>query len=217
MSGIDAVLFDMDGLMFDTESLYFESNRATLEEMGYVYSLDHYQEIIGKSGDEFIEKMLEIVETKEAYDYFIETADAHFLKHIKENPVGVKPGLYELLAYLDEVGAKKSVVSSSDSNIIDVLLDKTDLLDTFDHVVGSDMVTHTKPHPEPYLKALDLGETDPSLVWVLEDSLSGLKSADAAGLRKILIPDLVIVDEECQKIADHVMTDLHEVKEFFKG
>lgn len=216
MPKIDTVLFDMDGLMFDTESLYFESNRITLEEMGYLYSMDHYQEIIGKSGDTFIEKMLEVVQTKEAYDYFIETADAHFLSYIKENPVGVKAGLYELLAYLDRIGAKKSVVSSSNLNIIDVLLEKTDLLASFDHVVGSDMVTHTKPHPEPYLKALDLGKTNPSLVWVLEDSLSGLKSADAAGLRKILIPDLLIVDEECRKIADHVMTDLHEVKQFFK-
>lgn len=216
MPKLDTVLFDMDGLMFDTESLYFESNRLTLEEMGYIYTLDHYQEIIGKSGDAFIEKMMEIVQTKETYEYFIETADAHFLTYIKENPVGVKAGLYDLLNYLDHIDAKKSVVSSSNLNIIDVLLEKTGLLDSFNHVVGSDMVTHPKPHPEPYLKALDLGKADPSLVWVLEDSLSGLKSADAAGLRKILIPDLLIVDEESREIADHVMNDLHEVKNFFK-
>lgn len=216
MPKLDTVFFDMDGLMFDTESLYFKSNQITLEKMGYDYTINHYQEVIGKSGDDFIEKMLEVVQTKEAYDYFIKTADAYFLKYIKENPVEAKKGLYDLIKYLDRTGTKKSIVSSSKSNVIDVLLEKANLSNSFDYVISSDMVTYTKPHPEPYLKALDLGETDSSVVWVLEDSLSGLKSADAAGLRKILIPDLLVVDEESRKIADYIMDDLHEVEEFFK-
>lgn len=215
MVQVESVIFDMDGLMFDTERFYFEANQHVLNNMGYDFQLEDYQNVVGMSGQAFMDGMLEILPDEESYHQFIQAADDYFLELVKERHVPIKPGLYELIDYLEEEGILRSIASSSDRVLIDHFLEQTSLQSSFDHVVAGDQVQHVKPHPEPYLKVWKKTGVRKDRTWVLEDSISGVRSAKAAGLHVILVPDLQKTSPEEKEEADHVFQDLFEVKDFF--
>ena len=88
------------------------------------------------------------------------------------------------------------------------------LLDFFDHVVTGDMVTHSKPHPEIFLKAGALSGAAPSEIWVIEDSYNGIRAAHAAGMRPLMIPDLIPPDEEMRRKAEVILPDLFSARDY---
>ncbi len=70
-----------------------------------------------------------------------------------------------------------------------------------------------KPHPEPYLNAARALSLDPALCLALEDSHSGVRSAHAAGMMTVMVPDLLPATAEIQDLCVAVAETLHEVRE----
>ena len=98
-----------------------------------------------------------------------------------------------MLAALRAEGVPVGLVSSSQRVIVDAVLGHVGS-HSFSVVVSGDDVAHFKPHPEPYLLALRRLGTDADDVVVLEDSPSGVASAQAAGLRVVMVPSVVALD-----------------------
>jgi beta-phosphoglucomutase-like phosphatase (HAD superfamily) len=87
------------------------------------------------------------------------------------------------------------------------------LLDEFATIVTRDDVTHPKPHPEPYLTAARRLGLAPDVCLAVEDSHSGVRSAHAAGLQTVMIPDLVGPSDEIRGLCAAVLTSLHDLRE----
>ena len=87
---------------------------------------------------------------------------------------------------------------------------------TFDAAVFGDMVTHAKPDPEIYLKACEKLGVKPSEAAALEDSPNGIRSAYAAGMYPIVIPDLVRPDEEIKSLSTWQCESLFDVISILK-
>ena len=85
------------------------------------------------------------------------------------------------------------------------------LLDAFDVIVCGDMVTHSKPHPQIYQTAASLLGKAPKACYAIEDSPNGIRSAYHAGMKPIMVPDLILPDDEIKSLLYKQFSSLHEV------
>jgi beta-phosphoglucomutase-like phosphatase (HAD superfamily) len=74
-----------------------------------------------------------------------------------------------------------------------------------------------KPAPDPYLKAAERLGVAPALCLALEDSHSGVRSASAAGMMAVMVPDLIPPTDEIQGLCTRVVADLHDVRRMLGG
>ena len=200
MEKIKLIIFDMDGLILDTEKLYLEYGLEVFEELGYDITEEVFLGTVGmtdKSSGEYYSKLY-----GENFDYniIVEKIDVKLLVTSKDGKVGLKNGLFELLKFLDENDVKKVVATSTARKKAEFMLENAGILDRFDFLVCGDEVKKGKPNPEIFLKAAEIAGVDPKNCMVLEDSHNGLRAANSAGMLPVMIPDLLEINEEIEKI-----------------
>ena len=111
---------------------------------------------------------------------------------LAEREVAVMPGAVDLLAEVRAAGIPRALVTSSERVIMDAVLASLARHGiTFDVTVCGADVVNPKPHPEPYRRAAALIGADPWLCVALEDSPSGVASAEAASCATVVVPSLV--------------------------
>ncbi|HBL84450.1 MAG: hypothetical protein A2Y17_10005 [Clostridiales bacterium GWF2_38_85] len=185
-----AVIFDMDGLIFDTERVFADMERRIAKE----WSLDDIDEVINESYgvNHIAVKALYMRKYGEnfLYENFHKTTLQYVKEYLAENGIPKKYGLYEILDYLDEIGCKKAIGTSTFGQHAIPLLKSTGIYDRFDSVITGDMVEKSKPEPDIFLKAAESINKEPVECIVLEDSFSGIKAAYNAKMIPIMIPDL---------------------------
>jgi len=211
---IQLAIFDMDGTMFDTERL---SN------MGWKQAIAHQiQDISDELFDKTFHSMLGTNnancrriagELLPGFDFDKGNAAccAFMDEYMEINGVPIKPGLFELLDKLDELGIKKCVATSTDRKRATHKLKMANVAHRFEVIVGGDEVKVSKPDPEIFLKAANACGIAPENCIVLEDSAAGAMGGYHAGMRVIVIPDILQPSEETRKMASIVCKDLHEV------
>ena len=212
-----AVIFDMDGLMFDTESLVVKGWDYAGEKLG-----------VGKLGY-MVNKTLGVnhEKTKEIfYEDFKDAVDVEKLTEITREYVYAyydkygtpeKPYLHEVLNFLKENNFKLAVASSSRKQTVLKHLKSANILDYFQAIICGDMISNSKPHPEIYLKACKALNEDPSNCYALEDSPNGIRSAHAAKMVPIMIPDLIEPNEEIKKLYKVKLNSLGEFITYIKN
>lgn len=208
----------MDGLMFDTERVFIEAFDYAGEKCGVGKAGFMNQKTLGMSIRE--SRPLWVQEFGGAYN------ENEFRRYTKEflqnyygrNRVPIKKGLINLLDFLNSLGCKTAVASSSPHwEIVSHLKDAgIGIYNSFQVIVGGDMVSRTKPDPELYLTACEkLGEAPENCI-ALEDSKNGLFSAYKAGCKPVMVPDLWQPDPETERILYQKFADLDEVKAFLE-
>lgn len=205
-----AVIFDMDGLMFDTETLYFKANQKTAEKVEIPFDYSFYENYIGASDEDFFAGMYESFE-KEKVDLFLELSGVDVENELFSTPPKLKEGLLSLLDYLKENNYILVVASSSKRFIVEKMLKNANLTSYFSAVVGGDEVIQSKPHPDIFKKAAALTGVESSQILILEDSLNGVRSAYAAGIDVVMVPDLLAPDNEAREKTLEICNDLHEI------
>jgi HAD superfamily hydrolase (TIGR01509 family) len=110
-----------------------------------------------------------------------------------------RPGAKELLMLLRKKKIKTALVTMSMRRMAQQVVDSIGF-DCFDVIVAGDDVRQGKPHPEPYLKAAELLEVKPEECVSFEDSLTGLRSAEAAGTRAVGIQNIVEIPPQPGRI-----------------
>jgi HAD superfamily hydrolase (TIGR01509 family) len=126
-----------------------------------------------------------------------------------ETGIPTKPGVVELLDFLDARGLKLAVATSAVRTTAEHHLGRAGLLDRFTAVATRDDVARTKPHPDVYLEAARRLGVTPEHCIAFEDSNIGLTAAHAAGTMAIMVPDILpptpVVRAKCLQ----VLPDLH--------
>ena len=182
---LDCVLFDLDGLLVDSEPLQFQAYRYAFDQFGIRLSMDdwinwHSAEsstarwVEGQNLDLDVEQLREV--KKRYYDSLI-------VEELK-----LKPGARELVRDCAQ-SLQLAVVSASRRESIEACLDKFDLGRHFTCYISGSEVARSKPFPDPYLAALQALQTTADSAVAVEDSLTGYRSACAAGLTSIVCPD----------------------------
>ena len=194
MTGMRAVLWDMDGTLVDTEPYWINAEHEIVEAHGGTWSDEFAHELVGKDlmvSAQFIRDNSPITWEPERV---IEELLIRVIAQVREH-VPWRPGARELLESLREQGVPSALVTMSWRSFAEAVLDA--LPDgSFAVVVTGDEVERGKPHPEPYLRAADLLGVSPSDCVALEDSPTGVASAVAAGVPTVAIPHVVAVPEQ---------------------
>ena len=150
------------------------------------------------------------------YLEFRENYRAEVARDTRENGTPVKKGLYELLEVLKEKQMKLAVATSSSYENTVELLKETKVYSYFQEIVTGNMVEHSKPAPDIYQKACEKLNVLPEHALALEDSYNGIRSGYAAGMKVIMIPDL-LTDSSCvDELLFAKMESLAEVAEAFR-
>jgi HAD superfamily hydrolase (TIGR01509 family) len=205
-----AVIFDMDGLLFDSERLYGEAILTAAREVGCAMSHEIFLQLVGRSHEINQRFLLEHYGADYPLDALIAAWGRHF-RALTATGVPLKPGAVELLDLLDEFGLPRAIATSSAHATVQRNLGALKLVDRFHGVVARGDYLNGKPSPDPFLTAAERLGVEPALCLALEDSHNGIRSASAAGMMTIMVPDLIAPTEEIQELCTLVVDDLHAV------
>ena len=183
---IKGVVFDLDGVMIDSEAISIEVWRNILNRHNASISDEDYGKIIGMASipaTEFIIKQsgvkLNTMEMlKRHWDDLITAIQNHGV---------AEAGLFNILDHFAALSLPLAVASNSPSNYVHSTLKALGVADRFKSVTCADEISHSKPHPEIYLKAAESIDIPPEQCLAIEDSPVGLQAALAAGMRCIII------------------------------
>ena len=207
---IQAVLFDMDGLMFDTERMWGAFWAPALAEFGLPYKPGLDEAARGTAG----ETLRAVLRGYYGPDCPAEAILGRFHDMAQEafrRPVPKKPGLDELLAWLDAQGVPMAVVSSSSGAVIRRNLDNWSLGHYFKAIVSGEMVGRSKPDPASFLLGAEKLGVAPGRCLVLEDSYNGVRAGAAGGFVTVMVPDLMPVTDEMRGLYTAQCASLFEV------
>lgn len=211
-----AVVFDMDGLMFDSERMIQRSWDVVGVKMGFGKMGKDIYHTLGLNNAERERYFKSAYGEDFPYLEFRENYRAEVARDTRENGTPVKKGLYELLEVLKEKQMKLAVATSSSYENTVELLKETKVYSYFQEIVTGNMVEHSKPAPDIYQKACEKLNVLPEHALALEDSYNGIRSGYAAGMKVIMIPDL-LTDSSCvDELLFAKMESLAEVAEAFQ-
>lgn len=213
---IQGLIFDMDGLIFDSERVVQRSWNIAGKELGYEDFGQHIYQTIGFNVTRRIQYFLETVGRDFPYEEFNVRTRTIFREIVDLEGLKIKPGARELIMFAKTQGYQIALATSSRRESATKNLLQGKLLHLFDAMVCGDMVQNAKPDPEIYLKASELIGLAPQECLVLEDSPAGVKAAFAAGMPVIIVPDLVLPDDEIRTLAMYQMNSLNEVIELIQ-
>ena len=210
-----AVIFDMDGLLFNSEALSFESSVSAAAHYGHTIDWDFFKTLIGRQWPDIRMRMEDHLGLTFPADEFRAMWLSHYDALLKTS-LSIKPGVIELLDVLDQFAIPRAIATSS---IREKVIQKTtifDILPRFHHVVAQGDYAKGKPEPDPFLKAAELLNVDPKGCLALEDSHNGIRSAHAAGMMAVMVPDLLEPVDDIRILCTFVAHDLHQVAEMIK-
>ncbi len=211
-----AVIFDMDGVIFDSERIIIE----LWEDFGEKNNIPHMHDVtircVGLNDKATEEVFKEVYGDDYDYRRFQKIISKQYHEMADGGKLPMMIGVREILDYLKDNGYKIALASSTRTEVVTNQLKAANIYEYFDKVVCGDTVTHSKPHPEIFLKAADQLEVDITKVYIIEDSFNGIRAAHAAGAMPIMVPDMIEPDDEMREKAYKILNNLLEVIDFLK-
>lgn len=188
-----ALLLDMDGTIVDSEPYWMAEERALVEAHGGTWSEQQAHSLVGQA----LVVSASIIREQGPVDLPVEQIVEQLMGGVIRRFVAQvpwRPGAQELIADAARRGVPCALVTMSYAAFAGELVARLPE-GTFAAVVTGDLVTHGKPHPEPYLTACSLLGVAPGDALAVEDSPTGARSAVAAGVPTIAVPLVVPVED----------------------
>jgi HAD superfamily hydrolase (TIGR01509 family) len=185
----DAVVFDLDGTLIDTENLCNAAGVDACRDLGLAVDLGFFETLAGIHDDERVRLMSAHLGVQLDRDAFFAAWDHHCTLQF-EGGIPLKPGAADLLARLTDMGLPLGLATSSRRDPAHDKLARAGLRPWFQSVVTFDDVREAKPAPEPYLLSALRLNAAPARCIAFEDSETGARSAHAAGMTVVQVPDI---------------------------
>lgn len=180
-SKIEAVLFDLDGVLVDACDWHYESLNLALEEEGYrpISRGEHLSTYNGLPTRVKLEMLGIIGDRAKRIE---DRKQVHTMDVIAKTAVPTRDKL-ELHEHLKSIGIRTACVTNSIRMTAEEMLRRTGQLHTLEFVVANEDVGRNKPHPDPYLRAMERMGLPPEKCVCVEDSPKGVQSAlDSGGM-----------------------------------
>ena len=183
----EAVVFDLDGIIVDSEHVWDEVRRQLAEERGGRWNEQASRDMMGMSSPEWSRYMHDVIGLAEPPEE-INAEVVRRLEAVYRERLPLIPGAAEAV---EQVAARLplGLASSSNRELIDFVLEVSGLARHFTATVSSEEVARGKPAPDVYLEAARRLDVRPERCAAVEDSEAGIRSAKAAGMRVLVVPN----------------------------
>jgi HAD superfamily hydrolase (TIGR01509 family) len=207
-----AVVFDLDGVLIDSEQVWARAREQLARERGGRYSAQAELDMMGMSSLEWSRYMHDVVGLPEPPEE-ISAEVVRRLEAMYREELPLVEGAVEAVRRTAERWPL-GLASSSNRELIDLVLELSDLGRHFAATVSSEEVARGKPAPDVYLEAARRLDVDPGRCTAIEDSDPGIRSAKAAGMRVVAIPNPGYPPrDEALAAADVVLSSLADLDE----
>lgn len=200
-----ACIFDLDGVIVDTVPAHYIAWKMVANELDITFTEEDNEQLKGVSRQESMRRILKIgnveLPDEEVQDLVARKNERYVEIISKMTPEDILPGVKECIALLEENQIKIAIGSSSRNTPI--ILKAVGLDKVFPVVVDGNKITHSKPHPEVFLKGAEQLGVNPKDTVVFEDAYSGVEAAHRGGMKCIGVGE-----EEVLGDADAVLPDL---------
>jgi beta-phosphoglucomutase len=179
-----AFLFDLDGTLFDSSRANIAAYSKAFQDVGVVFDEEKYRHLFGLRFDEMAKAI-----APDADAQTLSTIRSLKVNYYKESLHLVKPNqaLIELLKDISLTHATALVTTASSQNVKNLLAFFEVAENLFNVCITGEDVSHSKPHPECYTKAIEALQVEPAKCLVFEDSTIGVEAAERAGTQVIRI------------------------------
>jgi HAD superfamily hydrolase (TIGR01509 family) len=209
-SRIAAVIFDLDGVLLESETTWVNVKREFAEESGGHWKDSAQWDMLGMSSVEWSRYMHDELGVPVPPERISAEVADRVAKRYRER-LPLLPGATDAVRSLAREWPL-AVASSSNRNVIDLVIEKAGLADAFVATVSSEEVERGKPAPDVYLEAARRLGVDPDSCAAIEDSGNGIRSADAAGMAVVAIPNKDFPpDPDALALAALVLESLREL------
>ncbi|AXB77504.1 HAD family phosphatase [Novosphingobium sp. P6W] len=209
---IRAAIFDMDGTLLDTEAAQHRAFEDTGEALGCPVPAEILKSMVGVNRDANEIMLADRMGPDFPLARFYADSDALFEAAVNAG-LPLRPGAQLILDHFRDTGVPLALCTSTIGGKAQERLEQAGLLHYFEVVVTRSDVTNAKPHPEPYLLAARLLGVDPADCVAVEDSYAGVRSATAAGIATVMVPDLLPATEEQTLITAQVLPSLTALRD----
>ncbi len=208
-----AVIFDMDGLLIDSEPLWQEAGSETLSEFGINLTAEQYHTSTGLRTEEWIQHWFHYFGLPTEHEpQAVETIIQKAISKIDANGMAF-PGADSIIPFIKSHSLKVGLATSSPLSLVEVVLKKLQLENSFDATTSAEKLPFGKPHPEVYLNcATALGVKGMECI-AFEDSFNGMIAAKAARMKCIIIPAAADYHHQKWNAADLKLQSLKDFTE----
>lgn len=211
MKKIKAVIFDMDGVILDSETISDITWHKTLEEAGLKDDKDAVNKCRGTNLADTYAILKKLYGSDFPVEKFMNRSSELFQQIEYTTGIPLLPYVKEILEYL-KPKYRLALASSTKGSTVKRQLTNAGVINYFETLTTGDMVTHSKPNPEIYILACKSLGIVPEECVAVEDSPNGIKSASAAGLKTIMVPDKIQPTEELLPLIWKVCNGLKEME-----
>jgi beta-phosphoglucomutase len=195
----EAVIFDWDGTLADTRKVIVVSFQKALSEVNCSVINEYIERRIGIGAAETFRDILRLVNDQVDEKMVQSLVERKSQLEIElTNQVRLFPGARELLEALHGK-VKMGLASMNNRSVIMSMVEANNLEQYFETVLTAESISHSKPHPEIFLKTAVELKARPGKCVVLEDSIFGVKAAKSAGMGGIAVTTGVYSKEELER------------------
>jgi beta-phosphoglucomutase len=208
---ISGILFDMDGVLADSEPYICEAAIMMFSEIGLNVGPEDFKPFVGTGENRYIGGVAEKYNLKVDIEK-VKARTYEIYQKIIKGKLKPLPGACGFVASCSERGFKLALATSSDTIKMEANLNEIGIpLATFNAAVTGSDVINKKPSPDIYLKAAEMIDLKPEDCLVVEDAVSGIKAAKAAGCRCLAVA--TSFNRSCLSDADWICSSLDSVPE----
>jgi len=208
----EVIFFDFDGVVIDSEPLHVKTKAMALDAFGIKYPSDLFDRFKGVPENPFYIYVSEHLDPKHRpYELFLKKRHeflAAFLPELK-----LVKGFSGFIADVKKRGISTALVTSSKTFELENIDKYLNIIHLFDIIVSEEATAEHKPHPAPYLKALEIVGVAGKNAVVIEDSPNGIKSGKKAGCKVIALTTSFTKSELAKAGPDRIVEGFSAIME----
>ena len=213
---IKAVIFDMDGVLIDSEPLWRKAMIEGFASIGVLITEEDCKKTTGNRLKEVVEYWFEKLNIHDVLPTEIEHRIINMLVKLINNEGKAISGVIEVINFCNNKNIKIGLATSSSNQLMEAVLEKLNLKNTFKSSISAENMEYGKPHPEVFLSCASQLQISPLECIVIEDSINGVIAAKAAFMSVIALPEHENINNHKFSIADYKLNNMQEVLKLFK-